>query len=435
MKQLGGIRLREFQQVKKEIRGSDKHLIIGIDVAKERHNAFFGTATGRTLHKGLIFDNTIEGFRKLLTLTEELKVQHDLAKVVFGIEPTANYHKPLAEHLIKCGHMLVLVSASAVKNNRSLLDGRWDKHDVKDSANVADLISQGKCLYYDYPDPKVQDLRKLFSLKRRLKKEDHGLRVRIRNQLIAQYFPEIDRYFGPSVSLAVVGQCLDPSMIAGMKFDEFLRIVAPGKINIAQQKRLSTIWQMAPDSIGCTVGDAALFEAKVMVTKLHQVRETIKAVEDKIELLCMQFEEYPCLLSIPGFGPDVSSKVLGAIGNPFRFTSSKQVLKMAGYDLCANRSGKTSLSATPVISKQGKADLRYALYQAALIASLTNKDFITYYTNKLRGRQREKGIGTKMRVKLAAKLLVIAWTLMKKKEHFDPKYLNKGDIQIYAESK
>ena len=55
---------------------------------------------------------------------------------------------------------------------------------------------------------------------------------------------------------------------------------------------------------------------------------------------------------------------------------------------------------------------------------------MTYYANKLRGRQREKGIGTKMRVKLAAKLLVIAWTLMKKKEPFDPKYLNQGDIQV-----
>ena len=96
---------------------------------------------------------------------------------------------------------------------------------------------------------------------------------------------------------------------------------------------------------------------------------------------------------------------------------------MAGLDLCANRSGKTSNSATPVISKQGKADLRYALYQAALIASLKNKEFIAYFTNKLEGRAKEKGIGTKMRVKLAAKLLIIAWTLMKKKECFDPEYL------------
>ena len=46
-----------------------------------------------------------------------------------------------------------------------------------------------------------------------------------------------------------------------------------------------------------------------------------------------------------------------------------------------------------------------------------------FYTNTLRGREREKGIKTKMRVKLAAKMLVIAWTLMKKKEPFDPGYL------------
>jgi hypothetical protein len=47
-----------------------------------------------------------------------------------------------------------------------------------------------------------------------------------------------------------------------------------------------------------------------------------------------------------------------------------------------------------------------------------------YFTNKLRGREREKGIKTKMKVKLAAKLLVIAWTLMKKEEPFFPDYLN-----------
>jgi transposase len=84
----------------------------------------------------------------------------------------------------------------------------------------------------------------------------------------------------------------------------------------------------------------------------------------------------------------------------------------------ADRSGKRR-DVSPVISKRGKADLRYGLYQAALIASQRNP-FMRYLTGKLEGRQREKGIGTKMRVKLAAKMLVIAWTLMKKKEVFDP---------------
>jgi len=96
---------------------------------------------------------------------------------------------------------------------------------------------------------------------------------------------------------------------------------------------------------------------------------------------------------------------------------------MAGMDLSAARSGKRSDAASPVLSKKGKADLRYALYQAALIASTKNQHFIAYYTNRLRGREKEKAIKIKMRVKLAAKLLIIAWTLMKKKEPFNPDYL------------
>ena len=97
---------------------------------------------------------------------------------------------------------------------------------------------------------------------------------------------------------------------------------------------------------------------------------------------------------------------------------------MGGLDLSADRSGKSSDKAIPEISKRGKADLRYALYQAALIASTRNQDFMLYYTRKLRGREREKGIHIKMRVKLSAKMLLIAWTLMKKKEAFNPAYLN-----------
>lgn len=420
-------RLELFLQMKNEIRGSEKHLIVGIDAAKEKHNAFFGNACGKTLFKNLVFGNTLDGFQKLLAYVERIKVQYSLKVVVFGIEPTANYHKPLAEHLIKCGYMVVLVGGVAVKNNRPLLDGRWDKHDVKDAANVADLISQGKCLFYEYPLMTIRNVRVLNALKRRLKRREHGLSVCIRNHLLAQYFPELDQLYGPAETLEVVRECLDPSVIAGMEYDDFCRTVAPGRMTLAKSRRVGKIWRMAVDSVGGAMGEAASFEAQVMVDSLKQIRQAIKSVEDKLEEACLVFPEYTYLLSIPGFGPDISAKVLGAIGNPHRFTSAKQVLKMAGLDLCASRSGKKSNNAIPVISKQGKADLRYGLYQAALIASLKNKDFIAYFTNKLKGRAKEKGIGTKMRVKLAAKLLVIAWTLMKKQEFYDPKRFRQED--------
>ncbi len=47
--------------------------------------------------------------------------------------------------------------------------------------------------------------------------------------------------------------------------------------------------------------------------------------------------------------------------------------------------------------------------------------------NNLKGRARAKGIGTNMHIKFASELLVIVWTLRKKKECFDPKYLKNED--------
>jgi transposase len=425
MSQEDRTRLEEFRQFRREVRGSKEYLLVGIDVAKDRHHAFLGTATGKTLLKRLVFENNVEGFRKLLAQAEAMKVQEGLKKVVFGMEPTGNYHKPLGEHLIRCGHLVVLVSGVAACENRKTLDGRWDTNDTRDAANVADLVSQGKCLFYEFPVGPLQDLRNLLSLKRRFKRVEHGYRVRIRNHLLAKYFPELDRYYeqSESTALAIVRWCLDPSEIVSLEYKQFAERVSSTRWRYSQEKRLQAIWKLAVDSVGCEAGPVVEFEAKVMVEGLKQIRESIRQIEERIQEVCSLFPEYECLLSIPGFGRDVASKVLGAIGNPSRFQNGRQVLKLSGFDLSAKRSGKASESVIPVISRRGKADLRFALYQAALIASVKNPDFVGYYTAKLRGREREPGIKIKMRVKLAAKLLLIAWTLMKKKEPFNPDYL------------
>jgi transposase len=418
MEQNEDSRLMAFRQMSSHIRESREWLVVGIDVAKERHHAFFGTVMGKTLHRGLVFDNDHEEFAKLLCQADSLKTREGLARVVFGLEPTADYHKPLGEYLITHGQMAVLVAGSAVKKNRELLDGRLDKHDTKDAANVADLISQGKCLFYEYPLLELRELRGLLSLKRRLKKQAQGHRVRIRSHLIAQYFPEMDAYFSYGEGPAIVRHCLNPRTLAQIPFHEFARMVSSRNGGEKQVTRLKEIHQRAMTSIGCSASPAVPFEAGLMLDALEQIKAMTKAADTMIARTCTAFPEYPSRLSIPGFGPDVSAKVLGAIGNPYRFENSRQVLKTAGLDLSADRSGKRT-EGTPVISRKGKVDLRYGLYQAALIASTRNAYFIQYITHRLAGKERERGIGTKMRVKLAAKMLVIAWTLMKK-EVFDP---------------
>ena len=420
------IRREKYCQIVKEITGSDQYMVVGIDVGKDKHHAFVGTARGICLFKKLIFENNLAGFDKFLTTVDQLKTQNCLEKIVFGLEPTGNYHKPLAQHLIRCMRNVVLVSGVAVKRNRELLDGRWDKHDTKCAANVADLVSRGRCLYYDFPSPNIIELRGLLSLRRRLKREEHSLRMRIRNNLLAQYFPEMDKFYSASESesLSIVRWCLDPDKISAMEFDKFFNMVTKTRRGVAQRLRLRKIHSLAMESVGCAIGPAAEYEAELLVEKRRQVAKQIQKTADLIEDVCLEFIEYSYLLTIPGFGPYISAKVLASIGDPFRFVNRKQVIKMSGYDLSAKRSGKTSDQAVPVISKKGNGELRYALYQAANVAAGRTDLFRAYFTKILRGRERERGIKTKMRVKLAAKMLIIAWTLMKTKQSFDPKHLN-----------
>lgn len=415
-------RLEMFRQMKREIRGSADYLLVGIDVAKDRHDAFFGSAQGKTFLRKLSFETTRQGFEKLCLHADAIKARHGLMKVAFGLEPTADYHKPLGEYLIRRGHTVVLIAGNAVKKNRELLDGRWDKHDAKDAANIADLVGQGKCLFYEFPSADLQELRSLLSLKRKLKKTEMSYKVRIRNHLIAQYFPEMDAYFTCGEGPAIVKWCLDPKAITALPFEEFACMVSSRNGGEKQQTRLRTIREKAAGSIGCEVHPSVAFEARTLLEALRQLHSVIRETDTRIASICGRFPEYPFLLTIPGFGPDISAKVLGAIGNPHRFENHRQVLKTAGLDLSADRSGKRN-NTTPVISKRGKADLRYGLYQAAIVAPSRNPCFMRYFASKVDGRQREKGIGTKMRVKLAAKMLVIAWTIMKKKEPFDPGFI------------
>jgi len=414
-------RFGQFCQFRGLIRGSKEHLIVGIDVAKDKHHAFFGTAYGKTLWRRLIFTNDFVGYLRLVEQTELLLKQHRLREVVFGLEPTGNYHKPLAHWLIQHDYRVVLVAGKAVKDNRELLDGRWDKNDTKDSANAADLVSQGKCQFYEHPDSTFIAVRNLLIVRKQLKKEEHKLRMRIRNGLIAKYFPELDRYWGSCLeeNLAIVRWYLDPQMIAGTDFNVFVRHVTTTDRGLRQMQRLNAIYQAAGQSVGLPVDDSACYEARMLVKRLRGVKDQIDQTMQKIEGLCRTLSGYKLLLTIPGFGPYIAALVLATLADPFRFSSRKQVIRLAGLDLNASRSGKKSADSVPVISKKGDADLRYALYQAALIASYHNNCFRRLYHRMLDGRQGERGIKTKARVKLAAKMLVIAWTLLKNSEPFD----------------
>jgi transposase len=392
-------RLEIFRALRSQIRGSTEVLLVGIDVAKQRHHAFFGTPAGETLRKRFVFGNHRAGFEALVGLAGDLQRQHELPQRVFGLEPTGVYHKPLLEFLIGEGEQAVLVSNVAVARNRELLDGRWDKNDVNDPANVADLVGQARCLFADHPTAELRELRSFVRARARLKKQEHAVRLRIRNHLIAQYFPELEAAYAKG------GGANDAA--------------EPGW-NPRHEARVRQVWQAAAQSIGCPLDAAVRWEAPRLVHRLQALRDDLRELEQRMHPLAQRLPGYPSVKSIPGMGPVLTALVLAGIGDPHRFAHPRQVLRLAGLDLCARRSGTSSDRAVPRISKQGKASLRYALVHAAMVAARSDPALRGYFSRLVAGRTHERGIRRKMYVKLAAKLLVIAWTLMRRGDTFRP---------------
>ena len=78
-------RVDEFRQLKSQIRGAREYLIVGLDIAKRKHHGFLGDANGKTILKGLIVENSAEGFGHLLSQVCFYMQRDGFRRVVFGL--------------------------------------------------------------------------------------------------------------------------------------------------------------------------------------------------------------------------------------------------------------------------------------------------------------------------------------------------------------
>jgi len=410
--------IEQFRQLKNDLMLGKKILIIGIDVGKTRSVACIVDSHERCYMKKFIFSSTVEGMEALSNKISEFQKQNEFHTTVCGLEPTANYHKPIASYLINKGYQLVGISTTGAKENRKSLNGRWTKNDTKDAFNITDMIRQKKMFFYQN-DMQLETLKSLTKLQHALTKKISSCKTRLRNNHFAQFFPEIDTIYKDILHREILQilkhfpTAYDIKKTSLVQFCDILKSNHPTK---QKKERINQIWHLAHSSIGRLPLESTYLEVQCLIQEIELLEKQDSVISRKVNALCINMEGYNLLLTIPGFGPILSSIFISEVGNINNYKHSGQLTKLAGIDLEYAQSGNFHGKAS--ISKKGKSLLRYALSQA-FNKTLANCKVKKYFEEKLKTKGDSAESKAKLKIKFVEKLIRTIFTILKTKQPFN----------------
>jgi len=172
-------------------------LIVGADIAKEKHVARALDFRGIEYYRPITFENSQHGFAKVLHWIRNIQDEHHKREIIFGIEPTGQYWMPLAEFLRKQNIKLVMVNPMHVKKSKELDDNSPTKNDTKDAKVIAKLVKDGRYSEPNIPTGVYAELRVGMNMRDRLTEDLRRISGRIDNWL--------DRFFPNSIQSLKTG--------------------------------------------------------------------------------------------------------------------------------------------------------------------------------------------------------------------------------------
>ena len=380
---------QRFRELKATLRTNRTRLLVGMDIAQAAHVVQLRHAHTRIVVPRLTIPNTTKGFAALWTQITQAQRATGCREVVCGLEPTGTYHQAVAAFLEAKGATVVLVSGAVAAWNRRTQDGTWDKNDPKDAANCADLLEQGKVLFYSQPDGPLAELRHLVRCLRRARGELAACKARWRTTLRPALGP-----MGESLpnrlraELPAVLQAWEPA--------------AAGRPAVAKGR--------LPLGLATACADLG--------AQVTAVQARIAVIEQACTPLAERLPAYALLRTIPGIGPTVGAILLAEIGDIAWFTQFSQLRKLAGLDIIRVQTGQ--FAGQWRISKCGRGLLRWALYQAAVGMARTAAGRARLAALKAK-RHGDRYAGFKAIVELAAKLLRVVWGVWRSGCPYDPR--------------
>lgn len=352
---------------------------VGIDIAKNSHEAAVIDECGSIVVKPFKFPNSLGGFEKFLAAVKG--VSEDLTQFEFGMEATGHYWLNLYTKLMDFNvavHVINPVQSDALRG----LYIRKTKNDAKDAFIIAELIRFGKYSETMLSDSDLLSLREL-TRQRFYLVDCVSDAKRKAISFIDKIFPEYQTLFSDTfgaTSVELLQNYTSPDVIAELDtelFTRFLKSVSHGRFGKAKAEEIQ---YAAKNTFGSFLfADSATLAIRQFIQQIKLLEEQIAELENFISEM---FASFDCKLdTIVGVGTTLAASFLAEIGDITRFESPDKLAAFAGIDPSVKQSGEFNGTRNKM-SKRGSPYLRRTFWLAAVSGIRSNPALKAIYEKK-----------------------------------------------------
>lgn len=383
--------------------------LVGIDVAKDKHDCFICDSEGNVLKDVFTFSNDREGFNLLLsfmpTSSENVKV---------GLEATGHYSLNLINFLIDNGYSPVVFNPLQINLFRKAHTLRKTKTDKIDAKLIALMLSYNDAKPHLDLSYHVTELKSLTRYRSRLKDQLARLKISLA-RIIEIVFPELEDCvysINQKSTMALLHEFPSKELIANAHLTRLTNVLKDNSRGKYSKDKALEIRNVAINSIG-TSSDASSFELVQTIDMINFYSSKIDELDAKIKDIMIELESP--ILSIPGISYNLGSIILAEIVDINRFDTPAQLQAFAGLDPATHQSGKFIATGVSMV-KRGSPHLRWAILNASRLIAMRDPCFKDYYQKKRKeGKHHFVAL-----THVAKKLIRVIFKLLKTNSQFSP---------------
>lgn len=383
--------------------------LVGIDVAKDKHDCFICDSEGNVLKDVFTFSNDREGFNLLLsfmpTSSENVKV---------GLEATGHYSLNLINFLIDNGYSPVVFNPLQINLFRKAHTLRKTKTDKIDAKLIALMLSSSDAKPHLDLSYHFMELKSLTRYRSRLKDQLARLKISLA-RIIEIVFPELEDCvysINQKSTMALLHEFPSKELIANAHLTRLTNVLKDNSRGKYSKDKALEIRDAAINSIGTSSG-ASSFELVQTIDMINFYSSKIDELDAKIKDIMIEFESP--ILSIPGISYNLGSIILAEIVDINRFDTPAQLQAFAGLDPATHQSGKFIATGVSMV-KRGSPYLRWAILNASRLIAMRDPCFKDYYQKKRKeGKHHFVAL-----THVAKKLIRVIFKLLKTNSQFSP---------------